>query len=182
MNRNLTNRPNRHDGDLQWMAFCYVADELTEDEKSNFENRLQDDPAAQQAVVDAMQQAQAIYAAIDLSRDVPQPERVALLDSPASFPTRGIPQVLFAAAAGLMLLVAGWAWYANQGTPATAGTHNESELLADAWVYTHVAMSENEWNDEFDDEPPVLEVADEASEDWMFVALTNMDESLEGAE
>ena len=50
--------------DLQWLAFCYVADELDHDQRSAFESRLEIDQTARDAVASAVRHSQTIHAAI----------------------------------------------------------------------------------------------------------------------
>jgi hypothetical protein len=187
MNRNLRKSDSDCHPDLEWIAFCYIADEMTASEKSDFETRLENDERAQQAVVAAMQQTQAIYAALSETTLVPTP---IVTNSSLATSATGlqIPGILFAAAAALMLMVAGWSWYANQDTiePISESifieTNSDSEQLADAWIQTLVAFDDNDWNEEIEEEPLDADLDEESSEDWMFVALTDMEASMEGAE
>jgi hypothetical protein len=182
MNCNLRNLDGDGDQDLEWIAFCYIADELTEAEKTEFEIRLENDDLAQQAVVTAMEQSQTIYAALGQNVKTRQP---VMVESAAPDSARNpIPGLLIATAAALVLMVAGWAWFANQEFSGTVATtpNNDSEQLADAWVYTLVALNDNEWDEIVDDEPELQDSDEESTEDWMFVALTDMEASLEGAE
>ena len=59
--------------DLDWLAFCYIADELSLDEAAAFENRLADDQAAREAVARAVELAGAVavVGAEDLDRATP---------------------------------------------------------------------------------------------------------------
>jgi hypothetical protein len=43
-------------------------------------------------------------------------------------------------------------------------------------------MSDSEWTEALEDEPVDEQADDELTEDWMFVALTDLEASLEGAE
>jgi hypothetical protein len=48
--------------DLQWLAFCYIADELSADEAEVFEERLAADQEAREAVARAVELSQAVAA------------------------------------------------------------------------------------------------------------------------
>jgi hypothetical protein len=49
--------------DLDWLAFCYIADELSPDEADGFETRLADDQEAREAVARAVHLTRALAAA-----------------------------------------------------------------------------------------------------------------------
>ena len=187
MNRDLRKPDSDGNPNLEWIAFCYIADEMTASEKSAFEMRLENDEQAQQAVVAAMEQSQTIFAALEDSATAIPP----IMANPTLATTgagRQIPGFLFAVAAALILMVAGWSWYANQDTTETIAesliieTNSDSEQLADAWIQTLVAFDDNDWNEVIEEEPLDPDVDDEASGDWMFVALTDMEATVEGAE
>ena len=65
----------RHDkpGNLDWLAFCYIADELSPDDAAAFENQLADDQAAREAVARAVDLTRALakVGAGDRSRATP---------------------------------------------------------------------------------------------------------------
>ena len=73
----MNTRPDTND-DLDWLAFRYVAEELSADEAAAFEGRLADDQAAREAVAVAVELAQAI--ASPTPSVIPMPAR-------HSFPT-----------------------------------------------------------------------------------------------
>jgi len=64
-------------GELDWLAFCYVADELSLDEAAAFENRLADDQTAREAVARAVHLTCAVAALGDEDRDRAAPVSVA---------------------------------------------------------------------------------------------------------
>jgi ferric-dicitrate binding protein FerR (iron transport regulator) len=121
--------------DLSWLAFCYIADELDDAAKESFEQRLDVDHAAREAVVEAMQQSRLINAALaNPAIELRRPKRSrSLLRSPI---------VLACAAAGLLaaafLAVPGQVKCPAPSTSvasANVGGVSQSELamLADAW-------------------------------------------------
>lgn len=60
--------------DLLWDAFRYVADELADDERGAFEERLAEDQAAREAVAQAVQLSQAV-ASVSAETNSPAPPR-----------------------------------------------------------------------------------------------------------
>ena len=173
--------------DLDWLAFCYIAGELSDEQRGQFESRLEHDLDAQQAVVDAMTQSQLIDAAVRASLNEASPSRESttpILPVDPTSPSHGrIPRFLFAAAASLMLIVVGWGWYTHQPMGgSTAEISVDEESLADAWANTDTNISEVDWDDAFDDDPFENAPDDGESGDWMYVALTDLESSMEGAE
>lgn len=59
--------------DLDWLAFCYIADELSPDEAAAFEERLADDQQAREAVARAVELTRAVAAACPEVRSRPAP-------------------------------------------------------------------------------------------------------------
>lgn len=56
--------------DVEWLAFCYVADEMSADERARFESRLSSDQAAREAVATAVELTQTIAAAEPIEQTV----------------------------------------------------------------------------------------------------------------
>jgi hypothetical protein len=54
--------PHEKPDDLDWLAFCYIADELSPDEVERFESRLADDQEAREAVARAVDLTRAVAA------------------------------------------------------------------------------------------------------------------------
>lgn len=55
---------NEFSNQLDWLAFCYIADELNEEQRNAFELRLAEDQQVRDAVVQAMEQSQLLFAAL----------------------------------------------------------------------------------------------------------------------
>jgi anti-sigma factor RsiW len=91
---------NNTDEPLDWLAFRYVAGELSSDETAAFEQRLADDQAACDAVVRAMQLCEAIALAerSASTRERPLPHRMPM----------AIRAMLAAAIAAGVVLTAAW--------------------------------------------------------------------------
>ena len=180
MNRDWEKPESLNNQDLDWLAFCYIANELDESARAEFQVRLENDELAQQAVVDAVQQSQLIYSSL-LPLETHEP--VNLASSAADRPRKSYRRsgILFTSAAALAMVVAGWGWYASQDRSG-AIANNDSDQLANAWVETLVAMNENDLEINLDEETQPIEVAYDLSDDWMLVALTDLEGSDEGAE
>ena len=167
-------------GDLDWLAFCYVADELDPEDRAEFEIRLEDCQLARQAVVDAVQQSQVLYSSLNSTSFNDGKEPVSITSRSVAPPQRFFQRsrILFAAAAAMLMLVAGWAWFTSpnpNGSDALA--NSDSDQLASAWVATLVVMSNDELDDFIDEELPLPELTSEESEDWMLIALTDLENS-----
>ena len=186
-------------GDLDWLAFCYIADELEPMAKAEFEQRLEHDQAARDAIVDAMTLAAAIHQS--------QTDPVAQLTSQPTVPLDSAsrrqwvaaPRFVFAASVTLALVTAAWFWLTVESSKRFAA---ENEL-AIAWV-TVADLTDSDgpespansleielWEadespDEFDERtlPRVdsdEDDVDEGSTDWLVLALEDLG-SLEDAE
>lgn len=189
MNRDLEEPDKTPNQDLDWIAFCYIADELDGPAKSEFEARLENDELAQQAVVDAVKGSQLIYTSLKKSetqsgQQACQPALGQL--TPVSLASRprqrqlGRVRMIATAAAALLIAAAGWSWYSNQNNASVAGL--DSENLAAAWVFTLVSLNDDQLDDLLEDEVPVINDSQAAYDDWMFVALTDLENSIDGAE
>ena len=181
MNDRDSRKPHaQNDQELDWLAFCYLANELDDTERIRFESLLENDATAQQAVVEAMEQTQLIYASLDQA-PVPIVQRVSLAAPVAITYRRKLTRVLLASVAALLLIVTGWDWYAGQhNAPIVDG---DSDGLASAWVETLVAMNDDSFDGLFEEEVTADDFGtDYLSDDWMFVALTDLEDSTEGAD
>ena len=164
--------------ELDWLAFCYVADELDPDQRAAFNSRLAVDPAAQQAVADAVGLGQVAYRALqETPRGVVREQRSSYRSVHA--------RVVFAASVALALLGVGWAWYSGQFSAqapqvAIDSEFQSSEELALTWVYS-TSEDEQDWpeygplaaedytNADWNYEQ------DDADSGWMAVALNEIE-------
>ena len=197
MNRNLRKSENADNQDLDWLAFCYISDEMSESDRESFESRLESDSLAQQALVDAVEQTQLIYAS-RLETEAGQTVQLASVEAKTNPSWSKRPGVLFTAAAAMLLIVIGWSLSGDTSpsddseianTVSNTTTTLESNLAV-AWADTLVEKDsllvdniEEEFLDDFDQYSlagPVEEM--DESEDWMFVALTDMEDSSEDLE
>lgn len=194
-NQNFDNQSGNNEAtgeDLDWLAFQYVSDELPQLQREQFEKRLETDLDAQTALVDVMQQSQLIYATLDSEQ---RSESKTVLADRSAVATRrpllGRQSALIAAAAAVLLMVAGWAIYNSQNAPngpsGIASTNAPIPTdLAVAWADTiadrDLILIESEL-DELADEVELVDfVSDDSSEDaedWMFIALVDLEESTE---
>jgi hypothetical protein len=190
MTESNSDQPNPDNGmkldvdDLDWMAFCYIADELDGAQRAQFEARLENDELAQQAVVDAVGQAQVLYSSLNSTSFNDGREPVALAARPIDAQQGSFKRsrALFATAAALLMLFAGWAWFSNANTsdPETL-VASESDRLAAAWIDTLAVMSDEELDDFIEEETPTTDLIEEESDNWMLLALTDLEDS-EGIE
>ena len=186
-NLNKMNQSNQVN-ELEWLAFCYISDELSDLETAAFEARLENDQVAREAVANAVEQGQLVFATIKSdslqhTQNVLQVKDSLVKDSLAKEKEQSSTRrasVLFAAAAALLLMVGSWAWMNAQSSPSVAG---DTEGLAEVWGDTLASMSEEPLTtDGLILDEPEIELVDTTfdtdSEDWMFVALTEMENSL----
>jgi len=159
--------------DLDWLAFCYIADELVGTQRTDFEARLEIDELAQQAVVDAVQQAQVLYSSLKSTsfNDGREPAVPPFQSQPGSFKKRS--RALIALATAMLMLVAGWAWFTNANTTAlNAMAASDSDRLAVVWIESLDVMID----ELMDEESPIADLEDEESDHWMLLALTDLEE------
>jgi hypothetical protein len=158
--------------DLDWLAFRYVAGEMTDDESAAFELRLADDQLARDAVVEAVQLGECIVA-IESQTPV-----VAV----ASAPAQGRWMEFFLAAAACGLLIATVAY--QSGERSSPGI---SDQVAEAWSqrldtdWSDIPGDDFAVNPEESDVPEAGETAMTSDvPDWMLEAvrsLQSMDQS-----
>ena len=104
--------------ELDWLAFCYVAGELSAEQTIEFEQRLAEDLEAQMAVADAVSLSSSTYASIETIRD----GKVSLDRSHSAEAARSSAwRWVAVAAAGLVAIVSVW-----QLLPNSAHNHDVS--------------------------------------------------------
>ncbi len=110
-------RPNKptdtSPADLEWLSFCYIADELDETAREQFEARLATDQVAREFVAAAMEHTQLMYAALA----APNPAAASLVLAKTFVPeleprsrksAAGFSIGVFSVAAACVLLALGW--------------------------------------------------------------------------
>jgi len=129
---------------LQWLAFCYVADELTASQRTDFESRLSTDLKAQEALASAVKLSRGIYASYqrptEPTTDAPLLERGGSRNT-STDRSSSLPRVLLLAAAILVMALIGYG-LVNEGTNQNIAVHNSSvspsssqfSILADEWI------------------------------------------------
>ena len=165
---------------LDWLAFCYIADELSEEQRDAFEQRLAKDQQARDAVVQAMDQSQLVFAALT--------ENDAVTTLPQQFsgsyqPSPQLASLLLAFAAALLLMTTGLIWLANSDYmsshhPPLARNHSadfDSEKLAYAWADSLDEISDVNFEMTSDEESRYTDEVVERAEDWMFFALEDLE-------
>lgn len=160
--------------DLDWIAFCYVADELSGDQLAQFEARLETDQAARDAVAEAMKISMAVYES-GSSTVTPSVPGYSVSESANSTATNRVSQWMLALTAALLIGVGLAAWIANSnsGTSESVAEVNEEEL-AIAWADT---FEEVEFKDSVDglDEFASSEESVSDEGEWMYVAFTELE-------
>jgi len=176
--------PHEKPDDLDWLAFCYIADELSRDEADAFETRLAHDQEAREAVARAVELTRAVAAAGAERRKRPEPASRA----PGVWRRMGLAgRLAWAAAAAAACLAAVLAYQHYRGSTPIAGPSQEvpgeGEIespgsrpreLAVLWSRTReelAALQLDGWatdlpeQDEVSDEPPLLPPEDQVADD-----------------
>jgi len=135
---NLNNDNEKRDepsgDDLDWLAFCYVTDELDAESRAAFEQRLATDVIACEAVADAVHLSSLVYevAEADDNKLVELPADPAEHTQPAKWSV--VPTLVFAASVMLCLLAAGWIWTNSNGTQQSPDANQLATTWAEAFV------------------------------------------------
>jgi hypothetical protein len=174
----------RKNKDLDWLAFCYVADELSESERDEFELLLARDQAARDAVVRAMEGAHRIQSALELAEPTNQAIRVCEAKSrygtsawPRGKRTSGRAGLIGLATALLMIAAAGWSWHVFSGQAdrdAVFGKASEELEEAAAWANLVTRGGAPQWPAVEAENLPLNDVVFEQNEEWMSAALFEM--------
>jgi ferric-dicitrate binding protein FerR (iron transport regulator) len=149
--------------ELDWLAFRYIAGELTRAESEAFEQRLARDHAACEAVARAVTLTSAIVAGRGESR-------------PAVVPYASrLRSARWIAAAAAVLLAALTIFVARPRLP----LGESSDELTVAGVWAESALAHGEWSPEFGDDTD--QGGDDASDialpDWLIEAVSGPDEA-----
>jgi len=167
------------DNNLEWLAFCYVADELDADERQQFEQRLSEDQSARDAVANAVSLSQFVYAAhreTELSNNI----SASLVRDPSAVYRQQRIQAgfMFAASILMALLTVGYFWiFMDQDNNYTLSeSTTDSDSLVLAWAdsleqdYVDDLFGEDEetedsffYDEDFDSQPAawMIEAFDE---------------------
>lgn len=128
-------------GGTDWLAFRYVANEMSHDERQRFEERLSDDQAAREAVASAVELTQTIAS-------IETVEHAVELSARNVFQNRRWQRATWTAAAmaGCLAVVLGWQLVGQllKGNPSQrsgishrrAASGSDSDKLAQAWLDT----------------------------------------------
>lgn len=162
---------NQHD-DLNWLAFRYIADEMSDDERSRFDARLADDLAAQQAVAQAVELTQAIALSEALEKPALSREPVATTSQSQTWLRRAV-WMAAGASACLALVVAFQAQFFPRGNDVPSA---DSQELAIAWGETLA-----DWSTEVSANEAVIE-EEEASLTQAITELVTQNEEEEDLE
>jgi hypothetical protein len=162
-----------HTNDLDWLAFCYAAGELTAAEAEHFEARLAQEQAAREALARAVELTQTVAAAQTQLGDLVSPAQRVRYDWRRRISWMALGGVASLLAAVLWSAVAGPTWHkTNNGSPSQ---------LAIVWNQTRSDFVEVReaalWSaaSDFDDAGADL-AADDVPEapSWMTAAVFNV--------
>lgn len=162
----MDNLNNLENSDLDWLAFCYVADELSDEHRAAFETRMAEDQHTRDAVVRAMELASDIY-----SVKLPEPNQlpVSKVKEPA-----GRRNWIWQTAAAVLIGTSLGAWLWTSANDDSSVAESSNEALAVAWVDSLQEESlkdiESEASDEFGFD-------DDSTQEWMLAAISELDES-----
>jgi hypothetical protein len=180
---------NRERPDVSWDAFCYVAGEMSADDRRNFEIRLQDDQIAREAVANEVSSCQLIDAAIATDQDSVFPTEIrSRADTNSMETTRTIKPLILATLACVLLSIVGFYGINSWGdrAPVAQNTIHSAEnlgpdsqqiILAEAWADTDweatlVALNaSNDSENEFDLGAASLEF----DSDWIEATMSDME-------
>jgi len=124
--------------ELHWLAFCYVAGEMTAEQTTLFEQRLAEDFEAQVAVADAVLLSSSTHASIETSQN-----RKVLVDrSHHCAANRSSLWLWVAIAAGLLVLVSSWQLLRNM--PDNRGLAVKSTALDRQLTNSAIGLNELE--------------------------------------
>lgn len=165
--------------ELQWLAFQYIAGELGPDESATFESRMANDPAACEAVAEAVELAELMVLA---ENRVVQPVAVSKSNSVW---TRRLAWMACGAAACLMFVLLARP-FGPTNDSVTVNGGSESPELALAWAQTRAAIVVGDSADANEvATSPETEVATEdgiATPSWMLAAVVGLTPSVEEIE
>jgi len=171
---------NNDKNEIDWLAFCYAADELTEPEVAAFELRLADDQAAREALARAVELTQVVATAESL-------EPVVALRSQSSSWIKRLAWMAIGSAASLLVALV-WSnagsWFsgksiaaADQSRLAVAWSQMRQELAesdSDLWYPKHLAAGETASREEqpqSPSDPGDTDLLDSAAPSWMTAAV-----------
>ena len=150
---------------LDWLAFCYVADELEPEQRDSFEQRLLDDQQAREAVAEAVWQAQCLNTAIaagQRSRSVSLPSQRHLKTNRWLAPVSSLATV--AAVLAIVFLSN------RQPDPPQLS----SDELAEIWVNTLVSLDDEQLEEYVSADFDSIEMDDD-NDTWLVAAVDEME-------
>ncbi len=123
--------------ELEWLAFCYLADELSPAQQAEFERRLETDASAQQALVVQMELTAQIAASqvASVERHINQPHVAQSAGLPRTTGRQFARRSKFWIAIAATLFVLGGSWIGGQFYNSKATAQLAEIQLADEWAY-----------------------------------------------
>ncbi len=151
--------------DLDWLAFCYVANELTGEPLARFEARLAMEQEPREAVARAMELTSEVY----LSGEVHRSEVKLSLVEPVSRNWTWQTAALI-----LLGLSTGAWWWSTSGNQTNSVVEVPGEALAVAWVDS---LDDSDWSELELELKEELGFDEEPVNEWMLAALSELEES-----
>ncbi len=163
--------------DLEWQAFRYLANELNEADRVNFETQLGNDESAQQSVV----QMSTLMCQLASTSD----SRSAVFETPAAFTVsvgenaaihrstrrRIATAWTITVASAFLIGLATWVFNIN-----VENSGDEGSQLAEVWVDSVGEISEQAEADLELAKTDASEFSNDADEDWLLAALISLEE------
>jgi anti-sigma factor RsiW len=168
MNETHYNRP--ESDELDWLAYCYLSDELHGDERSTFENRLADDQAAREALARSVELMQAI--AVAEAHEGQRPVPAAVIRRTTTWPRRLAWMSLGASAA--LVIVAVWVQF-DSITALFVPAPVDRRELAEVWSQTRETVRDIVQSEPYE-YPTPMEAdpsSDESLPSWISAAVFN---------
>jgi len=158
--------------ELDWLAFCYAAGEMTPSEAAAFELQLADDQAAREALARAVELTHVVALAESL-------EPVVAVGSPSSSWNKRLTWMAIGSAASLLVALL-WSnadmWFAGESIAAA-----DHALLAVAWNQTRQELADSDsdlWYHKPSDEQPEspadpgdVELLNSVAPSWLTAAV-----------
>lgn len=186
---------------FEWLAFLYLSDELTSDQRTEFEAALANDPAAAEALQAMVAVTLQVQAGSESTANpaTTKPEAMAKSsewrpeerDTLNTKPKHSI-RWLVGLAASLLLLIGGSQFFAPRGSDSNEAIKNESASdgeMAEVWfsdfedefMFAVDRLEENsnlDFGDSKTQSSPVTDAQSEseaAEEDWLYSALVSLE-------
>lgn len=158
--------------DLEWLAFCYVADELDASERESFELRLDQDQEARDAVASVVVQTGVLNAAFAATPQVElKPQIPAKNDGPGRVSHLGWQRALLLVTSAAVVLVFAFLWQPGSTPESTNDNGDVAEIWSnEVWSEYDLAATDSLFGDGRDD---MDEEVERTEVTWLVAALVD---------